>query len=76
MARIFKLLKCTCIFVLVLILCVRSTTAGRGLKPIAIAREAFEVQFRREAAEENRAKWSNDQPERATPAGPDQHHHV
>ncbi|GMP74417.1 hypothetical protein CsSME_00031842 [Camellia sinensis var. sinensis] len=47
------------------------TGCGRGIKPIGIAREALEVQFRRVL--ENHKSYH--QPKRTSPGGPDPNHH-
>lgn len=46
-------------------------TDARTVRPIGVAREAFEAQFRREMTDESEDKW----PVRVSPGGPDPHHH-
>lgn len=44
---------------------------ARPIRPIRIAREAFEEQFEREKANYGTRDW----PQRVSPGGPDPHHH-
>ncbi|GMP72249.1 hypothetical protein CsSME_00030349 [Camellia sinensis var. sinensis] len=68
MASSIKFLMC-----IILVLLSSATTTGRSLKTIGVAREAFEVQFRRVLANQTN---SNDYPDRESPGGPDPHHHT
>ncbi|KAL7211677.1 hypothetical protein ACSBR2_014515 [Camellia fascicularis] len=67
MMACFKFLMC-----LILVLLSSARIESRSLKPIGIAREAFEFQFK---TMETNDKSKYEQPQRVSPGGPDPFHH-